>query len=217
MGYINTVQIDGGIRYLIEPNLYATARGTSEALIAGVTDFELYPGAYVYIKISDVANNATLNVNGTGAKPIYYNNAPIIGDILTSGSIYNFIYNGAQWELVGDITNKNILLGTKAEWQQHYNYVAPEGTILVYTNQGSYVDDNNNTIIVPRIKISDGSTPNIDLPFIGDDIYHEIMNTLNNHINDNIRHITEEERTFWNNKLNCNDTVINNNLVFNRN
>lgn len=39
---------------------------------------------------------------------------------------------------------------------------------------------------------------------------------LDNHINDNVRHITAEERTFWNNKLNC-TTVSEERLIFNRN
>lgn len=217
MGYIHTVQIDGGVPYLIEPNLYSTARGTSSALTAGVTDFELFSGAYVHIKINEVAGGATLNVNNTGAKPIYYKGAPVMANVLTSGNIYTFIYTGTYWEIVGDITNKNILIGTTNEWANQSSAVFPAGTILVYTNAGSYINDNNDTIIVPKIKISDGSTPVIDSSFLGDEIYHEIMDTLNDHINDNIRHITAEEREFWNNKLNCENTVNDNNLILNRN
>lgn len=40
--------------------------------------------------------------------------------------------------------------------------------------------------------------------------------TLTDHINDTTCHITEEERNFWNNKLNCN-AVSEERLVFNRN
>lgn len=217
MGYIHTVQINGNIKYLIEPNLYATARGTSSALIAGVTDFELFSGAYVHIKINEVSNNATLNVNGTGAKDIYYNDSPILANTLTAGNIYTFVYTGTHWEIIGDITNKNILIGTTAEWITQSSVIPTAGTILIYTDHGTYTDENDNNITVPGIKISDGSTPLIDIPFVGDDIHKEIMDTLNNHINDNIRHITAGERDFWNNKLNCEDIVINNNLIFNRN
>ena len=39
---------------------------------------------------------------------------------------------------------------------------------------------------------------------------------LDDHIRDNVRHITAEERTFWNNKLNCN-AVSEERLIFNRN
>ena len=35
--------------------------------------------------------------------------------------------------------------------------------------------------------------------------------------NDNVRHITAAERLFWNNKINCNDAVNENNLILNRN
>jgi len=84
---------------------------------------------------------------------------------------------------------------------------------LIYTDHGTY-DDNGTTITVPGIKISDGSAYANSLPFVGDDVAAAIRNELNAHINDNIRHITSSERTFWNNKLNC--TIVNENLQLNR-
>ena len=108
------------------------------------------------------------------------------------------------------------MFGSMAEWQSRYNFIASRGTVMIYTDHGT-IEVDNNTITVPGIKIGDGSTPSIDLPFVGDDIKQQIMTTLNNHINDNVRHITAAERTFWNNKLNCEDTINSNNLVLNRN
>lgn len=217
MGYLHTVKIDNGVPYLIQPNVYATATGTSTALIAGVTDFSLFSGAYVHVKVGDVINNATLNVNGTGAKAIYYDGSPITTGTLTSDHIYTFVYTGTNWELIGDITNKNILIGTTAEWASQQSLRPPVGTILVFTDYTSYTDENDNIIAVPGIKISDGSTPTLDLPLIGDHVKIEVMNALNQHINDNIRHVSQNDRDFWDNKLNCNDSVTSNNLIFNRN
>jgi hypothetical protein len=109
------------------------------------------------------------------------------------------------------------MIGSTAEWDAHSSYIAPEGTICIYTDHGTYTDKNENTITVPGIKISDGLAYVVDLPFIGDDVANAIRNELNEHINDNIRHITNAERIFWNNKLNCNDTVTGEVLVLNRN
>lgn len=217
MGYIHTVSIDGGSNYLIEPNLFATAGGTSLALTAAITDFTLFSGAYVIIKVGQVGANATLNVNNTGNKPIYYNGVRISADLLSADNIYGFVYDGTNWNVIGDATNQDIMIGTKAEWQVRYAYTAPRGTILIYTDNGSYEDENENTIVVPAIKIADGSTPCADLPFVGDDIKAEIMRQLQAHITDNVRHITAAERTFWNNKINCVDAVSENNLILNRN
>ena len=188
--------------YLIEPTLFATAGGTSTALTAAINNFELFPGVYVNIKVGQVGANATLNVNNTGAKAIYYNNVTINADMLSEGNIYTFIYDNQHWNVLGDITGKNIMVGTTAEWEVKSSYIAPADTIIVYSDRGTYKDSNNNTITVPGIKISDGLSYISGLPFVGDDVAAAIRAELNTHINDNVRHITSAERTFWNNKLN---------------
>jgi len=140
--------------------------------------------------------------------------------MLSANHIYTFVYDGTNWVILGDITGKNVLINTTSGWQESYSYIAPRGTILIYTNRGTVTETVNNvevTKTVPGIKIGDGSTPIIDLPFVGDDVIALVRAELNDHINDNVRHITAEERTFWNNKINCNDTVTNSNLVLNRN
>lgn len=214
MGYIHSVQLNDNSTHRIEPTLFATAGGTSAALTAGISNFELAAGVYVNIKVSTVDANATLNVNNTGAKDIYYNGMQISANMLSEDNIYTFIYTGVHWDIVGDITGKNIMIGTTAEWQAHSTYVAPAGTICIYSDRGSYKDTNNNNIIVPGIKISDGYAYVTSLPFVGDDVIAAIRSELNNHINDNVRHITAEERTFWNNKLNT--TLDGEILVLNR-
>lgn len=202
MGYIHSVQLDDNSIHKIQPTLFATAGGTSTALTAAISNFELAAGVYVNIKVNTVGANATLNVNNTGAKPIYYNGTAINANTLSEDNIYTLIYTGTYWEIIGDITGKNIMIGTTAEWQAHSTYIAPEGTICIYSDRGSYQDTNNNTITVPGIKISDGFAYVTSLPFVGDDVIAAVRTELNNHINDNVRHITADERTFWNNKLN---------------
>jgi hypothetical protein len=36
--------------------------------------------------------------------------------MLSEDNIYTFIYTGVHWDIVGDITGKNIMIGTTAEW-----------------------------------------------------------------------------------------------------
>lgn len=48
--------------------------------------------------------------------------------------------------------------------------------------------------------------------------YTMVVNeVLTNHINDNERHVNTDERTFWNNKLNCIDDITEERLIFTRN
>lgn len=210
MGYIHAVQLNDNSTHLIEPKLFATAGGTSTVLTAGISNFELTAGVYINLKVGTVGANATLNVNNTGAKPIYYNGAAINANTLSEDNIYTLIYTGTNWEIVGDITGKNIMIGTTAEWQAHSAYIAPEGTLCIYTDASSYTDGDDNRIVVPGLKISNGVNTIVDSPFIGDDI----RKILNDHINDQVRHITNAERTFWNNKINCD--MSNENLILNR-
>lgn len=220
MGYIHSVEIDSNQSYLIEPLLFATAGGTSTALTAAINNFTLVAGAYVNLKVGTVGANATLNVNSTGAEYIYYNNVQISAGMLSENHIYTFVYDGTNWVVLGDITGKNVLINTTSGWQALYNQTYPRGTVLVYTDRGTVTENVNNeevTKTVPGVKISDGSTPIIDLPFVGDDVIAAVRAEINAHINDNVRHITAAERAFWNNKINCNDTVTDSNLVLNRN
>ena len=102
-----------------------------------------------------------------------------------------------------DVDDTNILIKTSTEWQNFYNYIAPRGTILVY------VDTNTQ---MTRIKITDGSTPAADLPYVN----QATADLLEEHIIDDSIHINELERTKWNNKITCIDTVQEHNLIFTR-
>lgn len=91
--------------------------------------FQLVTGARVFVKFTNANSvaNSTLNVNNTGAKAIYYNGAAIGKSVTDANGTYEFIYNGSQWELVGDLdtntTYTNVALG------QGYGTCTPaEGT-----------------------------------------------------------------------------------------
>ena len=81
-----------------------TAAGTA-AKVVTCNGFELETGAKVTVKFTttNTAANPTLNVNGTGAKAIYYRGAAIAAAHLAQNRTYEFIYNGTQFELIGDI------------------------------------------------------------------------------------------------------------------
>lgn len=81
-----------------------TAAGTAEKTVI-CSWFQPVFGARIAVKFtnSNSASNPTLNVHGTGAKPIYYRGSPILATYLAANRTYEFIYNGTQYDLVGDI------------------------------------------------------------------------------------------------------------------
>ena len=81
-----------------------TAAATAEKAVV-CNWFTLVTGARIAVKFtnSNSASNPTLNVHGTGAKPIYYRGSAILASYLAANRTYEFIYNGTQYDLVGDI------------------------------------------------------------------------------------------------------------------
>ena len=68
--------------------------------------------------------------------------------------------------------------------------IAKRGYLYVYAD---YKQSEEQT--VAGIKAGDGTSYLIDMPFID--------KPLDDHITDTVKHITSEERTFWNNKVRC--------------
>ena len=111
-------------------------------------------------------------------------------------------------------TLSDIGYNTTEYWDNLTGYIPAEGEIVIYSDHSSKEVDGE-TVYIPAIKIGTGNAYVQDLAFIDEDI----SNMLMDHINDMIRHITEEERLYWNNKLNVNDLqeVSEEVLIFNRN
>lgn len=82
----------------------STAAGTA-AKTVDVDNFSLETGARVLVKftVTNTAASPTLNVEGTGAKAIYYNGAAITAGYLKANKTYEFVYNGTQWDMISDV------------------------------------------------------------------------------------------------------------------
>lgn len=86
----------------------STAAATAAKTVA-LTGFTLATGSSVKIKFTatNTAASPTLNVNGTGAKAIMYRGSAIGAGYLATNRVYEFVYDGTDWELVGDINTDN--------------------------------------------------------------------------------------------------------------
>lgn len=109
--------------------------------------------------------------------------------------------------------NPDIKCDTLEGWNNKVNFIPEQGQIIIYTDKTTVVDEEGKTIKYPGIKIGDGNAYLIDLPFIGDDNVELLLD----HINNRTVHITQEERIFWNNKLNCENHINDQTLILNRN
>lgn len=95
-----------------------------------------------------------------------------------------------------------IFYKTTAEWNRYPGEISQAGAIYIYSDYMEYEGRN-----VAGFKVGDGLAYIVDLPFI-DKVYSD-------HVKDAVRHITQTEREFWNNKVRCYISETNNQrLVF---
>ena len=87
---------------------------------------------------------------------------------------------------------------TSEYWRVNPQFVPLDGEIVVYTDYQIV-----NGHFVPAVKIGDGKTAIVALPFvIGGNSGDNTAEALNAHISDTSVHVNESERFLWNNKLN---------------
>lgn len=128
-------------------------------------------------------------------------NLPFINDVLIKGRVS-----------LSDLNLSAIYYDTTAHWNARVSLKSEKGAIYIYSDHQSIVESGE-TILVPGIKIGDGLAYVIDLPFVSNDNSRE----LKEHIRNTAIHVTLEEKSFWNNKLNMHvDSSNPENLVFTR-
>lgn len=105
MSYAGKVEIDG-TQYPIASTLYGTCSTTAStaAKVVVLANFdELIVGTMISVKFvySNTASNPTMNVNSTGALPIYKYGTTTpgttAGESWSANSILTFVYDGSAW------------------------------------------------------------------------------------------------------------------------
>lgn len=142
----------------------STAAGTAGKIVA-CTGFTLIAGAKIAVKftVTNTAANPTLNVNSTGAKPIYYRGAAINADYLTANGTYQFVYNGSQYDLVGDInTDTNTAMTQNVSTADNTYPVLLTPTANATTNQGAKTG-----IFASGVKVNPSTSEVIATKFTG--------------------------------------------------
>lgn len=80
----------------------STAAATKAKVVA-CDDYALATGSHIFVKFSkaNTVAGATLNVNNTGAKAIYQDGAAIATGTILANSVYEFVYDGTNYNLIG--------------------------------------------------------------------------------------------------------------------
>ena len=105
------------------------------------------------------------------------------------------------WRKIKNLSTNNLKYysQTKQEWDSDLTFISELNVLYIYSNYKTIQKDDQE-IIVPGIKIGDGKSFLIDLPFLnGASGFDEI---LIDHIDSNNIHVSQTDRNFWNNKLN---------------
>ena len=107
MGFFSKVQI-GGVEHSVGASLYGVCASQASAVekIVIMPDFdELIEGTTVHVKFTNAntAANPTLNVNGTGALPIYRHGVVAPGtstiQAWAANAVVSFTYDGSAWRM----------------------------------------------------------------------------------------------------------------------
>ena len=134
---------------------------------------------------------------------------PYFGEFASDGGTndYSTLKNKPQINsitLEGNLTAEQLGLGkiyydTKQGWDTQTYLIAERAAVYVYSDYEVIYDDQMNPTFIAGLKIGDGTSYLIDLPFVTD----KMASILLNHIGDSSVHLTDAEREFWNNKITC--------------
>lgn len=124
----------------------ATAGATSakEVTIDGNSNWELKKGSIIVVKFTNTnsASNVTLNVNGTGAKSIWYDRAVYTGNSSTTGGYANrytiYMYDGTNWVWIGHSLDANNTYTNASLGQGYGTCATAEATTAKVVTLSSY-------------------------------------------------------------------------------
>lgn len=110
-------------------------------------------------------------------------------------SINSVVLEGAL--TAADLGLGSVYYDTTANWNAQPNLESVAGTVYIYSDY-TYIDDQSgNRTWIAGMKIGDGTSFVIDLPFVSDGMTYMLVT----HMADQQVHITQAEREFWNNKV----------------
>lgn len=126
--------------------LSCTTSGATKTVTA--SGFTLNTGAIISVRFTqNVPANSTLNINSTGAKSIYYNNAAITANIIFANDTATFVYNGTNYVLISIDTCDRVYATSTTDVKYCLIGVTESSGSSSrqnpYFNEGIYINANN--------------------------------------------------------------------------
>lgn len=115
--------------------------------------------------------------------------------LINKPSINSVVLEGAL--TATDLGLASVYYDTKEAWDAQSTLIAERSAVYIYSNYATIDDGNGNLIDVAGLKIGDGSSYLVDMPFVGDATTEMIIM----HIANTGIHVTPQEKEFWNNKV----------------
>ena len=124
----------------------------------------------------------------------------------STGTASNFSGQSSEIQRIID-SAAHIYYRTTAGWNEQPSLIAERGAIYVYSDHSSAIVDGQ-AKIVPGIKVGDGTSYLLDMPFLdsgsdgsgGGSTDQEVLDLLTEHINNTSIHVSANDRSFWNGK-----------------
>lgn len=141
---MNSLKFGNATYVITVPYGTCSTAATTVAKVVTIDNFSLETGAEISVKftVTNTATNPTLNINGTGAKAIYYNGAAITAGYLKANRVFKFIYTGSQYELVGEINTDTNTKNTTGTTNKTGTKLFLAGATAQSTNPTTYSNSN---------------------------------------------------------------------------
>ena len=119
------------------------------------------------------------------------------------------------WSKIKRIQQNKIVYysNSKQVWNLEPQLISEKDVLYIYTDYKT-VNIDDEQITIPGLKIGDGKSYLIDLPFFND--ISNFNDIFMDHINNKVIHVSMEDRMFWDNKLNLFLREQEQNLILNR-
>lgn len=141
------------------------------------------------ISIDFNASPVPMRVQTTSGTPVNAQfDSNVSADIQLNSAVPFEAQFGSIYVVAGDC---KVLYATTETWNSQPQLISAKGFIYIYADYRQNGQGQN----IPAMKVGDGNAYLIDMPFTDELLY--------GHITDNVRHITQQEREFWNNKMRC--------------
>lgn len=155
---------------LNSPIAYAIYTGTSYDVevttTSGYFPKELVTGARITVNVrGSISLIKTLNVNGTGAKNVYFAGSSLTGGMIERYNVYDFIYDGSYYRIIGVDTdtnthyNANIVVGDNSTSKTNDN--AENGNVHLNVVENNIVRSSNNIVGEGDISVRSDATGKI--------------------------------------------------------